>query len=367
MTIGRHRVALIGCGAMGQIYADAYTTYPDTELVAIAEHDPERRGEMGQRFDVAALFPDAEALFKEVVADIAVCVLPVQYNKEAILAAVDAGVKAITTEKPIAATLADADDMVNACRDKGILFGGGNLQRAMPEVQEAAGWIKEGRFGELIGASLHSWGNQVSGGGCQHISVLRLFTGAEIAEVIGWGAPLEALESGSDTGLTLSTSFRLSNGIHCAGFGQPTPWRGVDVWSEEALVRWDWAAPEIYQGFDEQGRRLKVDVQYAPYEWSQFGYLTGSIRSFLTAFENAGERTGGERTGGEMWISGDDLRLALEVAIASRESAARGSVPMRLPLADRSLAIYPSAYRWIGGDFATEQETHLEAGKRLGL
>ena len=357
MSEKRQRVALIGCGAMGQIYADAYTTYPDTELVAIAEHDADRRREVGERFGVTALFPDAEALFRQVSPDVAVTVLPVQYNKEAVLAAVEAGVKGIQTEKPIAATLADADAMVDACAANDILFAGGNLQRAMNEVQEVAGWIRSGRFGDLIGASVHGWGNQVSGGGCQHISVLRLFTGAEIEEVISWGAPPEALESGSDTGLTLSTFFRLSNGMACAGFGRATPFAGVDVWSDDALVRWDWAPPEIYSGFDDDGRRKRLEVAYVRYEWDQFEYLTGSIRSFLAALES----------GSELWISGDDLRLALEVAIASRESAVRGHVPMRLPLEDRSLAIYPSAYRWIGGDFASEQETHLEAERRLGI
>ena len=354
MNTSKIRIALIGCGAMGEIYADAYCTYPDTELVAIAEYNSDRCREMGERFGVEALFSDATSLFKEVVPDVAVVVLPVQYIREAVLAAVAAGVRGVTTDKPIAAVLSDADEMVEACEANGVLFGGGNLQRAMHEVQEAAGWIRAGRFGPLIGASVHGWGNQVSGGGCQHISVLRLFTGAEIEEVIGWGAPLEALATGSDTGLTLSTSFRLSNGMVCPGFGHATPFRGVEVWSEEALVRWDWAPPEIYQGFDDKGQRTRVEVEYQPYEWDQFGYLTGSIRSFLAALES----------GSEMWISGRDLRQALEVAIASRESAARGSVPMKLPLEDRSLAIYPSAYRWIGGDFATEEETHLEAEKR---
>ena len=117
----------------------------------------------------------------------------------------------------------------------------------------------------------------------------------------------------------------------------------------------NWAPPEIYQGFDENGQRRRLDVEYQPYQWDQFGYLTGCLRSFLAALE----------TGSEMWISGHDLRQALEAAIAARESAVRGSVPMKLPLEDRSLAIYPSAYRWIGGDFATEEETHWDAEKRL--
>ena len=44
------RVAIVGCGRLGQKYAEAYSTYPDTEIVAIAEHNDERRKAVGQRF-----------------------------------------------------------------------------------------------------------------------------------------------------------------------------------------------------------------------------------------------------------------------------------------------------------------------------
>ncbi len=36
-----HRVAIIGCGRMGQQYTDAYMTFPDTKVVAIAEQNPQ--------------------------------------------------------------------------------------------------------------------------------------------------------------------------------------------------------------------------------------------------------------------------------------------------------------------------------------
>ena len=39
----KYRVAIIGCSMMGQIYADAYSAYPDTEIVALAEHAPPRQ------------------------------------------------------------------------------------------------------------------------------------------------------------------------------------------------------------------------------------------------------------------------------------------------------------------------------------
>ena len=55
-------------------------------------------------------------------------------------------------------------------------------------------------------------------------------------------------------------------------------------------------------------------------------------------------------TGSELAISGHDLRQALEVAIAATLSARWGSVPVKLPLEDRSLTLYPRPNRWLGGD-----------------
>ena len=40
MADKKHAVAIIGCGRLGQHYATAYSTYPDTEVVAIAERNP---------------------------------------------------------------------------------------------------------------------------------------------------------------------------------------------------------------------------------------------------------------------------------------------------------------------------------------
>jgi predicted dehydrogenase len=325
---------------MGQQYAEAYTTYPDTEIVAIAEYNTARRQAVGERFGVTALYPDAESLLKDIVPDIAAVITPTKYMKDAVIACAEAGVKGVSTDKPIAGVLADADEMVQRCENLGVVFAGGNLQRAMNEVQEAARRIRAGEFGKLLGASVHGFGGEISGGGCQHLSVLRLFTDAEVGEVIAWGAPEEALAQDTDEGLIIHGSFHLTSGIECAVFGTATPCRGVDVWSEDALIRWDWAPPEIFQGYDENRVRIRIDPKYKSYPFSEFGYLTGSIRAFLAAVE----------TGSELWISGHDLRQALEIAIAAKLSAQLGNVPVQLPLKDRSLSLYPRAYRWLGGD-----------------
>ena len=143
----------------------------------------------------------------------------------------------------------------------------------------------------------------------------------------------------------------LSNGLVCPVFGQQTPSRGVDVWTDDALVRWDWGPPEIFQGRDTQGARTKTDRPYTPLEYPRFSYMGTSVLSFLDVLEN----------GGELYISGHDLRQSLEVAIAAKYSALWGNVPLDLPLADRSLALYPRAYRWLGGDHSGLPQTYTEA------
>lgn len=338
----KYRVAIIGCGSMGQTYAEAYTTYPDTEIVAIAEYNPERRKAVGELFGVKALYADVHALLKEVIPDIAAVITPTKFFKEAVIACAEAGVKGVSTDKPIAAKLSDADEMVETCARLGVVYAGGNLWRARYELQHLAQQIRAGEFGPLIGAFMINWGGlQISGGGCQGVSVLRLLTDAEVGEVITWGEPEELLESDSDEGQKFQGCLRLTNGLECPLLCMDTPKSDVYVLTEDTLIRdSSGSLPEVYRGFDEKGARIPFRQEYPAYEWSEFGYLTGSIRSFLTAVE----------TGSEPWISGHDLRQALEVAIAAKISAQRGSVPVRLPLEDRSLVLYPTPYRWHGGD-----------------
>lgn len=337
------RVAIIGCGRMGQEYAKFCSVLENTEIVAIAEYNDERRKAIGERFGVKSLYKDAEEMYQRLdeVPDLAVTVLPAKFIKDAVIASAQAGVRGVSTEKPIGAKLSDVDEMIDVCAERGVVFHGGNLQSARSDVQEAAGWLRRGDFGEVRGASVHGWGGEISGGGCQHIAVLRLLAQAEISEVVAWGKPQEALEADADTGLVINGRFTMSTGILVPVFGEPTPSRGVDVWTEDALLRWDWGDEmDIYQGLDDCGARIKSDRAFTPFAWPEYSYLASSILSFISAVEN----------GTEMAISGHDLRQCLEAAIAAKYSALWGSVPLSLPLQDRSLTLYPRPYRWLGGD-----------------
>ena len=66
--------------------------------------------------------------------------------------------------------------------------------------------------------------------------------------------------------------------------------------------------------------------------------MSDSVAAFLDAVES----------GVSVKCSGADMRKALEVAVAIRESQRRGVVRVNLPLQDRSLRIIPSLRRYLG-------------------
>ena len=341
-----YRTAVIGCGSHGEYIARGYAAFPETEIVAIVEHNPDRLRVMGERFGVRALYPDVDSLLKDMLPELAVIVTPSRYYKEIVVACAEAGVKGISTDKPMAAVLSDADEMVDICRKRGIVYSGGIMQHAHHAVQEAARRIRSGMYGEFTGACVHRLGSEISGGGCQAISVPRLLAGEEIDEVMTWVSPdgdidADMLTPDRDVGWVFRGRFHLSSGVDCPVFGSSKG--GLDVWSDSVMIRWDWEPPVIYEGFLPDGTRRRIDPGYEPAPWSEFvSPLSGSVYSFLEAVD----------TGTDPWVSGHDMRQALEVAIACVQSARMGSVPVKLPLEDRSLKLYPSPYRWQGGDVA---------------
>ena len=363
-------VGVIGCGRMGQYFAEVYRRLPNTELTAIAEWNDKRRPVVGERFGVKRLYKDVNAMLADYVPDIVAVITPTKFMKEAVIKCAEAGVKGVSTDKPIAAKLADADAMVNACRKNNVIFAGGNLQRAKWDVQQAAHRLQSGELGKIQGAAVHGWGGEISGGGCQHICVLRLLAGAEIDEVIAWGSPPEALKADrDDNGLNINGRFRLSTGIDCQVFGLEQKYgsqrnrNGVDVWTEDALVSWSWDSPRIFKGYDASGARREIDPEYTPFPWSDVlktpplresdDYLVGSIQSFVNAVQTGND--------GKLYVSGHDLRQALEVAIAAKQSAMLGSQTVTLPLKDRSLTLLPRPYRWLGGDAVGKPQTEENA------
>ncbi|MBI2951958.1 hypothetical protein HYY27_07685, partial [bacterium] len=118
---------------------------------------------------------------------------------------------------------------------------------------------------------------------------------------------------------------------------------GVEVIGERGLFFWDWQDVHLWKT-PKEGAGYN-DLRPVPFPYPDlfapdiYPGITGGIQSLIACIEG----------GGEPLCSGDDMRKALEIAVALRESHRRGRVPVRLPIEDRTLKIIPSPYRWLGG------------------
>jgi hypothetical protein len=85
----------------------------------------------------------------------------------------------------MAASLAESDAMVEECASRGIAFASGDAYRNMPHHWKVKRLIDAGEIGEVQSINLYQSTNEISGGGCQGLSVLRLFA-ADVDWVTGW-------------------------------------------------------------------------------------------------------------------------------------------------------------------------------------
>ena len=342
------KVAVVGgAGTWGRHYLRAYAERVDCD-VTLVDRAGERAREFAVHNGVANVVDDLDELLALDVPDVVSAILPVSQTYGAVLACAEAGVKAISCEKPLAVELSHADEMVRACREKGIALGCGTAYWEVPHLVETARWIGEGHLGSLQRAAIPGGlPVELSGAGCVQLTQLRLATGMEVEWVEGWvlppadgwGLPEGAEEHEIDC--PAYGRLGLSGGTVCEILA-PQAEANVRcrVWVEgEGGQAWlNQPAPTLIQG---------VGAASTPV------YPEFLQEDAASAFDSvAAQLVRASLTGEDIVCTGHDYRQALEIALALKLSARNGHERVALPLGDRSLRIYPHAYRLQGGDVA---------------
>ncbi len=144
-----YRVGVIGCGTIARTHSNAYRDIDSTEIIAAVEPDAERRQAYGEAYGVQSLYADYQAMLAEMSPDIvSICTWP-PLHCEMVVAAAEAGVKAILCEKPMAFSLGEADRMVAACEQAGVKLVVGHQHRFDGNVLKAIELCHQGMIGDL--------------------------------------------------------------------------------------------------------------------------------------------------------------------------------------------------------------------------
>ena len=147
-TGGEFRVALVGCGRISRNHFDALRKVEGLTLNAVCDIVPERARAAGEQEGVAC-FTSYEDMLQQAEYDIvSVCTPSGLHSAQGALAA-RAG-KHVITEKPMAITLGQADELVKACDDAGVFLFVVKQNRLNPPIQLLRRAIDKGRFGRIF-------------------------------------------------------------------------------------------------------------------------------------------------------------------------------------------------------------------------
>lgn len=144
---GDVRVALVGCGRISRNHLEAIENAEGIRLVAVADTEIARARIVGEARGVPA-FGSLEEMLAAVPSDLVSICTPSGLHPQHGAIAARAG-RNVLTEKPMAISLAAADDLVQACDAAGVQLFVVKQNRLNPSIQLLKRAVDKGRFGRL--------------------------------------------------------------------------------------------------------------------------------------------------------------------------------------------------------------------------
>ncbi len=174
-----------GQGNYGHGEDTVWLQIPATRIVAVADADPKGLALEAKKLGGVKAYADYKVMLDEVKPDIAaICPRHIHEHHEMILAAVAAGVKGIYIEKPFVRTLAEADEVVKLCAEKGVRLAIAHRNRYHPVIPLIKKLVDAGEIGELKEVRVRGKQDQRGGGldlwvlGGHGFNLATIFTGS---------------------------------------------------------------------------------------------------------------------------------------------------------------------------------------------
>jgi dihydrodiol dehydrogenase / D-xylose 1-dehydrogenase (NADP) len=148
MMMDAIRWGILGPGSIAKKFATGLTAVLDARLVAVGSRSQERADEFGDVFNVPNRHGSYEALVNAPDVDAIYVSSPHALHKEHTLLCLEAG-KAVLCEKPIAINAAQATEMVQVARERGVFLMEAMWSRFFPAMVKLREVLAEGTIGEV--------------------------------------------------------------------------------------------------------------------------------------------------------------------------------------------------------------------------
>ena len=143
---GKLRVAVIGTGNMGRNHVRNYFMLPESELVAIADVNPEAKS-LAEDYK-AKFFTDYKEMLEEARPDAVSVVVPTPFHLEVATEVMSRGIHCML-EKPIASSVEEADKLIACAKKNNVTFTVGHIERFNPVIKKLKQMVDDDAIGEI--------------------------------------------------------------------------------------------------------------------------------------------------------------------------------------------------------------------------
>jgi predicted dehydrogenase len=192
------RVGLIGSGFIATIHAESLARLSQAQLMAVASPTPGKAGALAAQFDIPNPLTDFRQLLAMDEIDLIVIGAPNDLHCQMTLEAAAVG-KHVIVEKPLCLNLAEADQMIEACRRAGVKLMYAEELCFAPKYVRLKALLDSGALGQPVllkqsekhdgPHAPHFWDVERSGGG------VTMDMGCHAIEFFRWMLGRPAIES----------------------------------------------------------------------------------------------------------------------------------------------------------------------------
>jgi len=327
------RIGLVGAGMIGRLRARALEKIPGVRLVAVADQDEARaRGLAGDR-DVRVV-ADGTTFSHDPDIDAVIVSVPPAGHELVGISCLQAG-KHVLCEKPLAASVAACEALIQAAAAGGACLATGFTLRHTPAARLARGLIDKGGIGEVDHVRAYhghpggkdfgpGWivdvsatgGGTLMDNGIHMIDLARWFLGGDVKAMTGYATHhVWKLPGCEDNGFVLMRNEKCRVALVHSSWSE---WQGygyrVEVYGTRGAVRFGYSPLWLVHTQGEPGGVMKTKRHYFPkyqiierlkgWEWSLVETLVADLEDWIGAI----------RTGGTPSASGKDGLEAVRIA-----------------------------------------------------
>ncbi|KIL40571.1 dehydrogenase [Gordoniibacillus kamchatkensis] len=301
-------------------YAHALKRIAGVELAGIADDNEERGRKYADVFGTVYVGNYEELLKLDI--DAVVVTSENAKHREHVVAAAKAG-KHVLCEKPLATTVKDGQEMIDACRENGVLLQTAFPVRFHPAVIRAKQLIGEGKIGRVLAIKGTNHGQNpggwfvdpaLSGGGAvfDHtvhvVDLMRWFMSSEVKEVYAEADNLISDTPIDDCGIL---SLEFENGVFATLDCSWSRNKTFPTWGDVTMEIVGTAGTISLDAFNQ-----KINL-YSDEKGHKYQYWGDDMDEGLVADFIGSVRSGKK----EAFITGEDGLRAVEVALAAYQAA----------------------------------------------